>query len=129
LKAAASFRPDVAIVDIGMLSLNGLDAGRRLKQTNPHLKLIYLTMNNSVEFARAAFQAGASAFVLKNCQSSDLLQAMRASIFGVVTGAVFCLPSGCRRLILNQMDDMSKHLSNRAVHRNSIRIRIRRDFN
>jgi DNA-binding NarL/FixJ family response regulator len=83
LKAAFSLRPDVVIADIGMPSLNGLDAGRRLKQANPHIKLIYLTMNNNVEYAREALQAGASAFVLKNSQSSHLLQAIRDSLRGV----------------------------------------------
>ena len=83
LKAAASLRPDVALVDIGMPSLNGLDAGRRLKKEHPHIKLIYLTMNNSVEYAREALQSGASAFVLKNSPSSILLQAIRDALRGV----------------------------------------------
>jgi DNA-binding NarL/FixJ family response regulator len=83
LKAATSLRPDVALVDIGMPSLNGLDAGRRLKQANPHMKLIYLTMNNNLEYAREALQAGASAFVLKNALSSELLQAIRDALRGV----------------------------------------------
>jgi len=83
LKAATSLRPDVALVDIGMPSLNGLDAGRRLKKEHPHIKLIYLTMNNSVEYARQALQAGASAFVLKNSPSSILLKAIRDALRGV----------------------------------------------
>jgi DNA-binding NarL/FixJ family response regulator len=83
LKAASSLRPDVVIADIGMPSLNGLDAGRRLKEANPHIKLIYLTMNNNVEYAREALQGGASAFVLKNSQSSHLLQAIRDALRGI----------------------------------------------
>jgi DNA-binding NarL/FixJ family response regulator len=83
LKAATSLRPDVVLADIGMPSLNGLDAGRRLKQANPHVKLIYLTMNNNVEYAREALQAGASAFVLKNALSSELLKAIRDALRGV----------------------------------------------
>ena len=47
LKTADSLQPDVVLVDIGMPSLNGLDAGRRLKQANPKIKLIYLTMNKT----------------------------------------------------------------------------------
>jgi len=82
LKAAASLDPDVVVVDIGMPSLNGLDAGRRLKQANPKIKLIYLTMNNNVEYAREALQAGAAGFVLKNSQSSQLLQAIRDALRG-----------------------------------------------
>jgi DNA-binding NarL/FixJ family response regulator len=83
LKTALSLRPDVVIADIGMPSLNGLDAGRRLKQADPHVKLIYLTMNNNVEYAREALQAGASAFVLKNALSSVLLKAIRDALRGV----------------------------------------------
>jgi DNA-binding NarL/FixJ family response regulator len=83
LKSALSLRPDVVIADIGMPSLNGLDAGRRLKQADPHVKLIYLTMNNNVEYAREALQAGASAFVLKNALSSVLLKAIRDALRGV----------------------------------------------
>ena len=83
LKAANALRPDVVLVDIGMPSLNGLDAGRRLKQANPRVKLIYLTMNNNVEYAREALQAGASAFILKNSKSSELLHAIRDALKGV----------------------------------------------
>ena len=83
LKAAGALDPDVVLVDIGMPSLNGLDAGRRLKQANPKIKLIYLTMNNNVEYAREALQAGASAFILKNSKSSELLRAIRDALKGV----------------------------------------------
>jgi DNA-binding NarL/FixJ family response regulator len=83
LKAAASLRPDVALVDISMPALNGLDAGRRLKQENPRIKLIYLTMNNNVEYAREALASGASAFVLKNSQSAEFLRAVRDALKGV----------------------------------------------
>lgn len=83
LEAAERLRPDVVLVDIGMPSLNGLDAGRRLKEDTPKVKLIYLTMNNDVEYAREALQAGASAFVLKNSQSSQLLQVIRGALRGI----------------------------------------------
>jgi DNA-binding NarL/FixJ family response regulator len=83
LNAAEALRPDVVLADIGMPSLNGLDAGRRLKEANPKIKLIFLTMNNNVEYAREALQAGASAFVLKNSQSTHVLQAIRGALRGV----------------------------------------------
>ena len=83
LKAAETLRPDVVLMDIGMPSLNGLDAGKRLKEDTPKVKLIYLTMNNDVEYAREALQAGASAFVLKNSQPSQLLQVIRGALRGV----------------------------------------------
>jgi DNA-binding NarL/FixJ family response regulator len=82
LNAAATLHPDVALVDIGMPTLNGLDAGRRLKRECPQIKLIYLTMNNNTEYAKEAIQSGASGFVLKNTQSSELLRAIRAALRG-----------------------------------------------
>jgi DNA-binding NarL/FixJ family response regulator len=82
LKAAGSVRPDLVIVDIGMPLLNGLDAGKQLKKTNPQIKLIYLTMNNNVEYAREALESGASGFILKNSQSKYVLQAIREALRG-----------------------------------------------
>lgn len=83
LKSAGALHPDVVVADIAMPSLNGLDAGRRLKQLMPRIKLIYLTMNNNIEYARAALKAGASAFVLKNSESSELLKAVRDALQGI----------------------------------------------
>jgi DNA-binding NarL/FixJ family response regulator len=84
LKAARLLRPDVVLIEIGMPALNGLDAGRRLKQEHPHIKLIYLTMNNNAQRAREAFQAGASGFVLKNEPSSQLLRAIHDRLARIV---------------------------------------------
>ena len=82
LEAAVQVRPDVAVVDIGMPMLNGLDAGRALKRMMPRLKLIYLTMNNNPDLAREAFQAGASAYLLKNSHPSEVLQAIHDALRG-----------------------------------------------
>ena len=77
LKAAAELKPDMAILDVGMPLLNGLDAGRRLKELMPEIKLIYLTMNSDPDFAKEALEIGASAYLLKNSMPSELLQAVR----------------------------------------------------
>ena len=47
--------PDVAVIDIGMPSLNGLDAGRRLKKLMPKIKVIYLTMNEVLRWRMKRF--------------------------------------------------------------------------
>ena len=82
LEAVSSLHPDVVLLDIGMPKLNGMDAGRRLKAEYPQIKLIYLTMNNNVEYAREARRIGASGFVLKNTQSSELVRAIRGALRG-----------------------------------------------
>jgi DNA-binding NarL/FixJ family response regulator len=83
LVSALALAPDVALIDIGMPFLNGLDAGRRLKQQMPRIKIIYLTMNGSAALANDALRAGASGYVLKNEQTSELLQAIRHSLQGM----------------------------------------------
>jgi DNA-binding NarL/FixJ family response regulator len=82
LEAAPELHPEVAVLDIGMPMLNGLNAGERLKQTLPKLKLIYLTMNQDPDLAAAAFRLGASGYVLKNSAASELVHAIHEALLG-----------------------------------------------
>ena len=82
LKAAAELKPDVVLLDIAMPLLNGLDAARELKKTMPHLKLVFLTMNSDSDIASEALRVGASAYLLKNSLSSELLQAVDYAVKG-----------------------------------------------
>ncbi len=80
LKAAAQLKPDLAVVDIGMPLLNGLDAGERLKALRPEIKLIYLTQNRDPRCAAEAFRRNASGYVLKNSAPSELSTAIREAL-------------------------------------------------
>lgn len=82
LRAAARLKPDVIVVDIAMPVLNGLDAGRQLKEMFPAMKLVYLTMNPDPEVAAEAFRCGASGYLLKTCASSELVDALRQVLRG-----------------------------------------------
>jgi DNA-binding NarL/FixJ family response regulator len=82
LEAAALLNPDVVLLDIAMPLLNGLDAARELKKTMPQVKLIFLTMNTDSDIAGEAFRIGASAYLLKNSDSSELLQAVADALKG-----------------------------------------------
>jgi len=82
LDSAASLKPDVVVVDIAMPLLNGLEAGRRLKQKMPGVKLIFLTMNEDPELAMEAMKSGASGYVLKQSAASELLHALQAALQG-----------------------------------------------
>jgi DNA-binding NarL/FixJ family response regulator len=76
LDSAEKLRPDVVLADIGMPVLNGLDATRELKRRMPRVKVIILTMNNDADLAAEALRAGASAYLLKNSEPEELLQAI-----------------------------------------------------
>ena len=82
LAAAPALNPDVAVIDIGMPRLNGLEAGRRLKQMMPGVKLIFLTMNTDPDLAVEAMRLGASGYLLKTSAASELFQAIQAALKG-----------------------------------------------
>jgi DNA-binding NarL/FixJ family response regulator len=64
--------------------LNGLDAGRQLKQSMPAVKLIYLTMNEDPDLANEALRFGASGYLLKTSAARELPEAIRAALRGDV---------------------------------------------
>jgi len=80
--AASRLRPDVVVLDIGMPILNGLEAGRQIKQTLRDVRLVYLTMNEDPDLAAEAFRAGASAYLLKRSAASELMTAIREVMQG-----------------------------------------------
>jgi DNA-binding NarL/FixJ family response regulator len=82
VRAAAELRPDVVVVDIAMPVLNGLDAGRQVKEMLPAVKLVYLTMNQDVELAAEAFRRGASGYLLKTCAAAEMVLAVREVLRG-----------------------------------------------
>jgi DNA-binding NarL/FixJ family response regulator len=82
LTAAASLKPDVILLDIGMPLLNGLEAARQLKSKLPTVRLIFLTMQEDPELAVEAMGAGASGYLLKTSASSELLHAMQEALKG-----------------------------------------------
>jgi DNA-binding NarL/FixJ family response regulator len=82
LRVAPELKPDVILLDIGMPLLNGLDAGRQLKQIMPKVKLIFLTMNQDSDIAGEAFRIGASAYLLKNSGASELQKAIQEVLRG-----------------------------------------------
>jgi len=88
IEAVPRLNPNVVVLDIGMPTMNGLNAGQRLKQMMPMVKLVYLTMNQDPDVAGEAFRLGASAFVLKNSAATELLQAIRK----VVRGGYYVTP-------------------------------------
>ena len=79
---AQRLKPDVVILDIAMPLLNGLDAGRQIKQLCKSVKLVFMTMNEDSDLAAEAFRNGASAFLLKRSAASELLVAVREVMQG-----------------------------------------------
>ncbi len=79
---AQRLKPDIVVLDIAMPLLNGLDAGRQIKQLRKSVKLVFVTMNEDPDLAAEAFRAGASAYLLKRSAASELLLAIREVMKG-----------------------------------------------
>jgi DNA-binding NarL/FixJ family response regulator len=82
LRVAVELKPDVIVLDIGMPILNGLDAGRQVKEALPAVKLVYLTMNTDMDVAAEAFERGASGYLLKTCAAAEMVVAVREVLRG-----------------------------------------------
>ena len=75
-------KPDIAILDIGMPSLNGLDATRQIVKVNPDTKVLILTMHDSEQLIQNVLNAGARGYLMKSDAGRDLVVAVRALLSG-----------------------------------------------
>ena len=88
IEMAKDKRPDVIVTDISMPNLNGIDAARMLRQDIPSIKILFLTMHSDFLLIGDAFRAGASGFVLKSCDMSELVKA----IHSIANGSTYITP-------------------------------------
>ncbi len=69
--------PEVAVLDIGMPQLNGIEATRQIVTQSPDTKVVILSMHSDEGYVLRALKAGARAYILKNSAESDLIRAVR----------------------------------------------------
>jgi DNA-binding NarL/FixJ family response regulator len=85
---------DLAILDIAMPRMTGLQAARDINRTHPHVRILILSMHDNEQYFFEALKAGASGYVLKSVADRDLLEACRATMRGepfLYPGAVTAL--------------------------------------
>lgn len=71
-------KPDIAVLDLSMPLMNGLEAGREIQRHHPETRTVLLTMHTEEHHIAAALRAGIRAYVLKTQAAEDLIQAIRA---------------------------------------------------
>jgi DNA-binding NarL/FixJ family response regulator len=114
LEAADRLHPDIIVLDISMPLLNGLEAGRQIKQKLRHIKLVYLTMNEDADLAAEAFRSGASGYLLKRSAASELMTAIRE----VMNGRSYITPlvtEGLVGSLLNLSEQKPHELTSRQL--------------
>ncbi len=82
VKLASKHHPDVAVLDIAMPLLNGLDAAREIQVVSPNTKTILLTMHTEDHYILEGLRVGAKGVVMKSHASEDLVQAIRQASRG-----------------------------------------------
>lgn len=78
----ARLKPDVALIDVAMPELNGIEATRQILSDNPQIQVIILSMHGAAEYVVHALQAGARGYLLKDVDGSTIVAAIRAVYSG-----------------------------------------------
>jgi DNA-binding NarL/FixJ family response regulator len=102
-----TLQPDIAVMDISMPTLNGLNAAREMSRSSAKTKTILLTQHDEGQYVREALEAGVKGYVLKNQVASDLLLAIRQ----VSRGQVYLSP-GVSGAVVEAFHSKSESSSN-----------------
>lgn len=95
IRLAQRLQPDLAVLDLMMPSLNGLDASREIAKVSPRTRSILLTMYTEEPYVLEALQAGMRGYVVKSQAVEDLVQAVRE----VNRGAIYLSPTISRAVV------------------------------
>jgi len=107
LRQVKSLQPDIAVMDISMPTLNGLNAAREMTRTSPKTKTILLTQHDENQYVCEALESGVKGYVLKSQVASDLLLAIRQ----VLCGQVYLSP-GVSRAVMEAYHSKSEKSKN-----------------
>jgi two-component system, NarL family, response regulator NreC len=95
VQMAAAVHPDIAILDISMPFLNGVDAARELKKSSQNTKVILLTRHDEPQYVTEALRAGVKGYILKSQAATDLIEAMQQ----VGRGGIYLSPNISRAVV------------------------------
>ncbi len=107
VEQAEASHPDVAVLDIAMPNLNGIEAAQRISDTLPHTAIVILSMHSDEGYVLRALKAGAKGYLLKDSAEGDLIEAIKA----VSDGKAFFSPEISKVLV----EDYVREIRRRGV--------------
>jgi DNA-binding NarL/FixJ family response regulator len=111
---AEAHQPRIAVLDVEMPGMNGIEAARRIRQVSPETRIVALSMYGDAHYQQRMFEAGASAYVLKNEAIADLVEAIQAALRGYRFVSSTVAPDGAT--VARRSADLDKRaLSEREV--------------
>jgi DNA-binding NarL/FixJ family response regulator len=81
VQQAEELHPDLILLDLGLPTLNGMDAARRIRKVSPNSKILFVTQNSSPQIAQGALRLGACGYLLKS-DVTDLPRAVETVLHG-----------------------------------------------
>jgi DNA-binding NarL/FixJ family response regulator len=112
LRLVSQLQPDVAVLDVTMPRLNGIEALRQIKRDHPRTAVVVLSMHDSEAYVTQALQAGAAGYVLKRTAATELGRAIRAA----VSGEVYLDPGVAKRVVADYLARLGPEESAPAPH-------------
>jgi DNA-binding NarL/FixJ family response regulator len=82
VEKAEELKPDLILLDIGLPTLNGIEAARQIRKLAPECKIIFLSQESSSEIIEEAMNVGASGYVVKSMAGNHLLAAVESVLLG-----------------------------------------------
>jgi DNA-binding NarL/FixJ family response regulator len=75
---AAEFHPDLILMDIGMPTMNGLEAAKAIIKKHPYIKILFLSVHKDEEYVIESYKIGAKGYILKDAPLKDLVEAIES---------------------------------------------------
>lgn len=104
VEMARSLKPEVVVMDVTMPELNGIEATRRIREAEPLVRVLALSVHRDAVYVREIVRAGAEGYILKESADSELIAAVRA----VATGNSYLSPEVAGAVL----KDYRKHATN-----------------